>query len=364
MKRRLGRIGLRVIGGALVLVVVWLVGWQDTVVDRDGGEHRGELVRVGATEAVLRTEDGERILNIEGPTAVRRGLRGAFRRLAAAPGDAALAWLCLIVSMALIQVRWLVHARGADLVISWREAFRLGWIGMFFNQLLPAGQTGGDLVKAFIFSRHHPERRTMAVVSVFADRGTGLFVLSLVSTAAVLLAPSGSRIDLARNIALGFFVFCLLFLGLLMTPRLRQPLRISRLLAKLPLGRLWTEIAHSFDVYGRRPRVVARGVLVGLAVHAFWLATFWFLAAAMGVRLTPLALFVAIPVAMMAGAIPGLPAGWGYGDMAFYFFLPVAGVPPATAVAISFSFRILMMLISLPGGLLLARSRGHDPATD
>ena len=131
MKRRLGRIGLRVIGGALVLVVVWLVGWQDTVVDRDGGEHRGDLVRVGESEAVLRTEDGDQNLAIEGPTAVRRGLRGAFRNLAAAPGDAALALLCLIASMVLMQVRWLVHARGADLAISWREAFRLGWVGMF-----------------------------------------------------------------------------------------------------------------------------------------------------------------------------------------------------------------------------------------
>ena len=84
-----------------------------------------------------------------------------------------------------------------------------------------------------------------------------------------LVAILGFKIKITAmampSIALGFFArfvssrrvrdwgevllgFGLLFLGLLMTPRLREPLRISQFLSKLPLGRLWTEIAHSFDV--------------------------------------------------------------------------------------------------------------------
>ena len=60
-----------------------------------------------------------------------------------------------------------------------------------------------------------------------------------------------------------------------------------------------------------------------------------------------------MPVAQMAGNIPGLPAGWGFGDMAFYFFLPAAGVPVSIAVSLSFAYRAVFMLLSLPGGLLV-----------
>ena len=72
------------------------------------------------------------------------------------------------------------------------------------------------------------------------------------------------------------------------------------------------------------------------------------------------AVLVAIPVAQMAGNIPGLPAGWGFGDMAFYFFLPAAGVPVSIAVSLSFAYRAVFMLLSLPGGLLV-RSGEREP---
>ncbi|MHC4670555.1 MAG: hypothetical protein ACYTFD_19400 [Planctomycetota bacterium] len=68
-----------------------------------------------------------------------------------------------------------------------------------------------------------------------------------------------------------------------------------------------------------------------------------------------IAIGVAVPVAQILSAIPALPGGWGVGDFAFFTFLPEAGVAAATAVAVSFTYRLLQTLLALPGGLWLGR---------
>ena len=75
-------------------------------------------------------------------------------------------------------VRWYLLVRALDLPFTIRNAFRLGFVGLFFNTLLP-GSVGGDLVKAFFICREHPERKTRAVATVIVDRMLGLFGLLL-----------------------------------------------------------------------------------------------------------------------------------------------------------------------------------------
>jgi len=353
VKRRLWRFGTRILGVALIGLVIWLVGWEDRVLGADGEERRGRIVRASDTEAVLRTDDGEVTIELESPDDVKRGLAGAFSNLAHAPGFALLAAVCLLASVCLAQLRWHTLLEGADLATPFPTVLRFGWIGLFFNQVLPAGQVGGDLVKGYYIARKHAGRKTMAVVSVLADRGLGVFVIFVSAAAAVGFAPSGTRLDLARNIVMGFVAVVGFFMVLLMLPGLRRRFAVSRFLERLPLGRVWAETARSFDVYGHRPRAVGLATCVSFLVHATFLACYACLGYAIGSPLGVFALLVAVPVATAAGALPGLPAGWGIGDMAFWFFLPAAGVPAGNAVALSFTFRALFMLLSLPGGLLL-----------
>jgi uncharacterized membrane protein YbhN (UPF0104 family) len=87
------------------------------------------------------------------------------------------------------------------------------------------------------------------------------------------------------------------------------------------------------------------------------LVAFYFYAGALGSWLTLLAVGAAIPVAQILSAIPGLPGGWGIGDYAYLTFLPAAGVAPATAVALSFTYRTLHTLLSVPGALMLGRGK-------
>ncbi|MGQ0615277.1 MAG: lysylphosphatidylglycerol synthase transmembrane domain-containing protein [Planctomycetaceae bacterium] len=364
-KRGVGRglILLRLLGVLLIVLVLWLVGWNDRVRDETGVLHKGRILREGGGEVLLRTDGGERTLRVKDSGDVHRGMGGAVGNLAQRPGPALLAILVQAVGLVSLQVRWGIFLRGAGLPTPWPRVVRLGTIGLFFNQVLPAGAVGGDLVKAYYAAREHPARKHQAVVSVLADRGIGLFVICLVAAAAVLAAPPAKSIDTARRVSLILLALSSLFLALLFLPPLRRALGLRAIVTRLPFSRMWEKLGEAFALYGRRPGTVLSATLVSLLCHACMLGTFYGCGVALGIRVSSFALFVAIPVAQMVSAVPGLPAGWGVSDLAFFVLLPTAGVPAASAVALSFAFKIINLLLALPGGFLFTRQPGsHDRA--
>ena len=78
---------------------------------------------------------------------------------------------------------------------------------------------------------------------------------------------------------------------------------------------------------------------------------------ALGVTMSLFAVAAAVPVAQMVSAVPGLPGGFGVGDLAFVALLPEAGVAAGTALALSFTYKIVHLLVALPAGFWLRRYR-------
>lgn len=354
----------RGVGLALIVVVlVWLVDWKDRVTGADGREHVGRVVSRTASEVVLRTGTGDARIRIEDERAVRRGLLTTFATLGRRPGPALVALVLQLCGMILTFVRWRVLLHGADLPTPLRTAIRLGWIGTFFSHVLPGGTAGGDVLRAVFIARANAARKARAVLTVFADRVVGLLALCGIALCAILAAPRGSRFEEAGGIVTGLFAVGGAGALLLFSPRLRRILGLPRVLARLPGQTLFREIRLAIEVYARRPGALAGAGLLALASHACVLFAFSGYGRALGEPLPLLAVLAAIPVAQMLQAIPGLPGGWGVGEFAFFFFLPAAGVPASQAVALSITYRATHALLSLPGGLLLARL-GPPPETE
>jgi uncharacterized membrane protein YbhN (UPF0104 family) len=338
--RRRGRLLAQGTGLVLIALVLWLVGWNDTVTDAGGTTHAGRVVSVTPSEAVFR--DGRRI-PIEDERAVRRGLGGALASLGRSP------WLFLagvglhLASLLLTFFRWGILLRGANLPTPLREVFRLGWVGHFLSNVVPGGVAGGDLIKSVYIARAHPERKTRAVVTVVMDRFLGLAAICAIAAAAVLLAP-----QLAQAAEMIGWIVAALGAGALAAFLLRN---------RLPHTGVLGEVRLALETYRKAPRSLAVAAAVALCNNALVLAAFLFYGRAVGVELSLLAVGAAVPVAQMLSAVPALPGGWGVGDFAFYFFLPLAGVPAGLAVALSFVFRLSHTVLSLPGGLMLASPR-------
>lgn len=344
------------LGAALVGLALWIVGLDDRVTDLSGATHRGRLV---ASEGaiVLRTAGGDRRFEPEAVRSVRAGILSAFRPLAARPWVALPGLLAHLLAILTVHLRWGVLMRAAGLLMPFRTVLRLGWIGQFAASVLPGGLATGDVAKALYAAGATGDRRARAVTTVVFDRLLGLVVLCTVALLGALLARGETRVGATRGILAALLLGGLLVGGLFLSPRFRAALRLGRLVPRR-FAAFAQEAGEALALYAGKRRAVALAALAALVSQASVLLALFLYGKALGVTLSPFAVLAALPVAQMVSAVPGLPGGFGVGDLAFVALLPDAGVPAGTALALSFTYKTIHVLVALPAGFWL---RGHRP---
>lgn len=345
-------------GAALVALALWIVGLEDRVTDASGGIYRGRLLDDAPSgTVVLRTAEGDRVFDAASLRSVRPGLLSAFRRLAARPELALLGVVVHLLSILFVHLRWGVLLRAAGLKVPLPAVLRLGWIGQFAASMLPGGIATGDVVKAFYVTGQATERRATAVSTVVFDRLLGLIVLSTIALLGALFARGSTRVGGTRAVLAMLLGGGLLLLLLLFSPRLRTATGLPALAARLRLPFL-REAGQAFALYREEGRAIRVAVCLALLSQSLVLLALFLYGKALGVTMSLFAVAAAIPVAQMVSAVPGLPGGFGMGDLAFVALLPDAGVPAATALALSFTYKTAHLLIALPAGFWL---RGRPP---
>lgn len=284
-------------------------------------------------------------------------LRPSMQRVFASvhPGGLALAFLAFFTALSFGITRWwrLLWVAGCN--VRWWDAFRLTYLGMFFNLVVP-GLTGGDVVKAVLAVRENPGRRADALVSVVMDRLLGLVALAALAMVVIVwLGGPFEELRLPMALALvvmvvGAFVYT--------STALRRLLRFESLLARLPLGQRLLEVDRAVLVYTRRPGEVLLAFALSLGNHFAAIAGVMALGVAFGVPQSIIGWwqYVAIvPVANIVSALPIAPGGWGVGEAAFHFLFELVGASGALGVAVSVTYRLCQLVVGLLGGLYLLR---------
>lgn len=281
----------------------------------------------------------------------------------------------LAVAVAITIVRWHLLLGALGLGIEPAETARLGWIGFYFNTLLP-GSIGGDLVKATVLARRFPGRRIQAVATVLLDRGFALWNLFLCVSMASLLMPSADP-ALAR---LGFMaqMVCLVsivlwwILGYL--PRWRADRFAGRLRRWLPgagitIAELWLALYQ----YRRCPGVILMAIGLSGLSHAAFILSFvgvgWGLALEGDTMPGVASHFLLVPMAMMVNAIPLFPGGLGIGEWGYGALYRLSGGESGAGIAASLGHRVVnwvlagmaLLVLSINGMLSDTRRSGDEP---
>jgi len=383
----------------LGLFVLYLVGrtlpWRDQLVFNAGVPEtvhsytlEGEIDGDWTGDSVRFTPDAEQTPDTAWPEPVREAARdgtaitvermdqptaelgGAFDWRPSMPrafreidtgglGVAALLFLC---AMSCAVTRWWRLLAVIGCRTTWWNAWRLTFLGMFFNLVVP-GLTGGDLIKGVIVAHENPKRRGEAVVSVVIDRLIGIVALAALALAVILVA--GDSFAELRLPVVAFLGAAVIGALCYVNGPLRRLVRFDALLAKMPFGEKLRSLDEAVMTYRRRPRELVLAVAISLANHTLTIAGFIALGSAFSVTgVTNADYFVMVPIGNIVSALPLAPGGWGLGEYVFRELFKMIGADGNLGVAVSVTFRLIQLAFGLVGGVFLlmpgARKELHE----
>lgn len=343
-----------VIFGVLIVFVGRQIHWQDTVTElAPSGNvvHHGRVVERHKDSVVLLKRGDTRIVFSRDSIEDRRptyGLRTILERMNR--GLFGIGFACMAGTIAITMLRWhrLAHVR--DISLRLGEAFRLSFIGLFFNNAVP-GATGGDVMKAYYAARDR-DKKADVFASVFVDRIIGLIALVTLAGGVILFQAANPEFSrLATNI---FLLLALILCGaaVYFSRRLRRVFGISKLVEYLPFQELFRKLDKAFFLYRFHKGSIALAFLMSLAAHSFTILSHVMIGRALKLEVPIYSYFVYVPIGQVLSALPIFPGGWGVREAAYGSLFMRGGLPFSYGVALSILHGLVVLGWSLFGGLL------------
>lgn len=394
---RRGRVLVRLLGFAvaavLLFVVVQNVPWKDSLVVRadpaaegetfhgeilgdwkrdevrfrfspvpvipEGSVLSGHALAGAATEGGVVTAAEDALGGVPFSVEWRPGMPRAFRELDLSGLLPAFGFVVLCTLF--IVTRWWRLLALCGCGTTWWTAFRLTYVGLFFNVVLP-GSTGGDLARAYVVVRDHPERRANALMSVLMDRILGLVAMAMLATIAIY---TNDALEDLRIWVLLAFLAMVAGLAAFVNPTLRRLVRFDAIVERLPQARRLKKLDSALRDHADHPGEIALAVVLSLGNHLAAAAAVFWLARAFGEKVLDFhdVLCVAT-VANTLTAVPISPGGLGVGEVLYGTLFRLAGGMYMLGVAASFTYRLLLMGVGLLGGVVLLLPGGAEVRRD
>lgn len=246
-------------------------------------------------------------------------------------------------------MRWLALLGPLDIPFARTSAFQAYLAGSFYGLAMP-GVIGGDLARVLICQRETGRGVGLIAASVFLERCLGISVLLCIlaiglSATAAPVVPNHvqttiigiATIALVTTFAAPWLSSCLE--GWL-TPSSSQDSESER----GKLARLLQTAARF------RGKDLARALVFGAAFQFADLLCTYVIAVALGIELGISGLFIALPLAYLATALPISPAGLGVREAAFAFTLSHFGVSSSDAAFLALGAFSVRLAVGLLGG--------------
>jgi glycosyltransferase 2 family protein len=266
----------------------------------------------------------------------------------------------LLVSLPIAALRWAVLLHVVGVSLRFMDLLHFVAIGVLANVLL-LGSIGGDAIRGLYAWRALGRSGGRIAVSVLADRLLSLVAVLFIPLAFSLLywhrmqqvpalAALGTSIIAAAAISMvGAGV-------LFAVPDLTRPLE-ARLLRWPRAARLVAELREMILMLRTSP--LALLAAFGLALVTQLLAAFAVVAIAQAIKIGALSVadyMFAVPLTLLANALPLTPSGIGVGEAAFDQICRWLEPTPSGAAysSIFFAFRLVSTLTCIPGLISLA----------
>ena len=285
--------------------------------------------------------------------------------------------LCLLIfagTQAVLATRWWWLLTALSIRLRLGAAIRLHFLGLFYNNIMPSS-VGGDLIRAW-YAAKHTEKRIEAALSVFIDRGIGLFGLVMMAGVSLLFlmrdeafgsmaAPesaAGDNIPRSWEPALYVLLAGVVVLTLLLLfGRTRTALigLANRVLAQL--RRMTRKAWEAVRLCCKSPLTILGTLVLTVVLQTCTILAFWMLGRDLQIAASIKYYFMIFPGMWVVGALPISIAGFGILEGGItILFVRLAGATPEQAACLALCQRFIWILCSLPGALIHLTG-GHLP---
>lgn len=277
----------------------------------------------------------------------------------------AVSWEGLVESLSNLQLEWFVLAvavfwtaqiasfircvyvaRALGGPLDWRTSARAHFIGLWFNQVLPTS-LGGDVVKIAILKSSIGLGLAARVAII--DRISGFMMLMFVL---LIQLPFYAMYFEGVNWVVGIgIISSVSILSVLLISHLAN---VFRTRFNLPFG-----VRHLAQVMAdiwtfRKGRILWQQFWTSLIVHVNGIVTFGLIGLSLGLDVDLIGFFLVVPVVFLVALIPLSFAGWGVREAGAIWLFEAIAIPKESALAMSISFGLLLLLAGLPGLLVWA----------
>lgn len=266
----------------------------------------------------------------------------------------AMAIAFIILALIVSAIKWGILLRAQVTSISLPYLFNTYLVGLFFNNFLPSN-IGGDVARITDIAKR-TGKGPEAVASVVGERLISGLALALTAMIGLLLSPQISA-QFAPIVG-GLILFFLVVMGLFASRRAR---RIISALVRRLIGPRWFDkigrVAGSIALAIRSPSTFLWAMFWSFAFHLTLVLVNYAIFIGLNISLPLISLVLYIPIIAAVQLVPVSVNGFGVREVAYVYFFGTVGVSSSSAAAASLLFGILVMLVSLPGGLIFASRR-------
>jgi glycosyltransferase 2 family protein len=261
------------------------------------------------------------------------------------------AFLILWIGHYICIYRWRMLMRPLMPVLTVGQLFGIYCIGLFFNLTFPT-VVGGDVVKMY-YAGKPSKAYAQSFAATFLDRDAGMLAMMIIACAAILKYPIiVPQIPVSYIIWIAFAVFILGNIGIfspyfhqLLTGFL-QRIRLSRIAKKVDT------ISNAFQIMGEHKAVLILSLIISFLNQLVVIAATWVVALGLGIHLSYMYFLIFIPVITLISMIPVSLNGMGLREWSFLCLFKAVGVPTASCIALGVLSSIMIILSSLPGGIV------------
>ena len=276
-------------------------------------------------------------------------------------------WWTFVVAI-LIQVlvfilgtlRWQFFFRHENLLYTLRDLLRPYFIGVLFNNVLPAA-TGGDVMRVYyILRKGHSV--AIAASPVITERIIGSTVMFGIATSALpFITIKADWLSILSIVIPMIFIGLMICLVLLGWPTAYQVIhRLFKRWKHYRLGRTLLGVINATHRYLGDTPLVLRVVGLSALMQLVQILVFWVLALGIGSNIFFIQYTLAIPLILIAASLPISIGGLGVREAAAVTLFVAIGMESSQATAVAILFLPVLILSSLPGLYFFMKTRNHN----